>query len=133
METVRRTVTMPAQLAAGIDAAVADDAADSISALLATAARRYLDQLTDDRITTHAARLEPDTELAIIRRASADTLAAAPTVTVVAVTADHPHRTSAGRSRCASPPTPAPRSGGCGSTSCTRCPAPNCHRRRRRA
>jgi Arc/MetJ-type ribon-helix-helix transcriptional regulator len=69
MGTVRRTVTMPAQLAAAIDAAVADGAADSVSALLATAARRYLDQLTDDRITTHAARLDPNTELAVIRAA----------------------------------------------------------------
>ena len=73
MGTVRRTVTMPAQLAAAIDAAVADGAEGSVSALLATAARRYLDQLTDDRITTHAARLDPDTELALIRRARAGT------------------------------------------------------------
>ena len=71
MENVRRTLTMPTQLAAAIDAAVADGAADSVSALLATAARRYLDQLTDDRITTHAAHLDPDTELALIRRARA--------------------------------------------------------------
>ena len=69
MESVRRTVTMPAQLAAAIDAAVADGAADSVSALLATAARRYLDQLADDRITADAARLDPDTELALVRRA----------------------------------------------------------------
>ena len=62
MWTVRRTVTMPAQLAVAIDAAVAGGAADSISALLATAARRYLDQLTDDRIATHAASLDPDTD-----------------------------------------------------------------------
>ena len=73
MESVRRTVTMPGQLAAAIDGAVADGAADSVSALLAIAARRYLDQLTDDRLTTHAARLDLDTELAIIRRARAGT------------------------------------------------------------
>ena len=69
MGTVRRTVTMPAQLAAAIDAAVAAGTADSISALLATAARRYLEQLTDDRITAHAARLDPATEFAVIRAA----------------------------------------------------------------
>jgi Arc/MetJ-type ribon-helix-helix transcriptional regulator len=73
MGTVRRTVTMPARLAAAIDAAVAEGAADSVSALLATAARRYLDQLADDRITTHAARLDLDTELALIRRARGGT------------------------------------------------------------
>ena len=76
MGTVRRTVTMPAQLAAAVDAAVADGAADSVSALLAAAARRYLDQLTADRIATHAARLDPDTELSLIRAARAG---AAPT------------------------------------------------------
>lgn len=52
MGTVRRSVTMPALLAAAIDAADADGAADSVSGLLATAARRHLNQLTDDRVTT---------------------------------------------------------------------------------
>ena len=68
METVRRTVTMPAQLAAAVDAAVADGAADSVSALLATAVRRYLDQLADDRMTAQAARLDAEMERALINR-----------------------------------------------------------------
>ena len=68
METVRRTVTMPAQLAAAVDAAVADGAADSVSALLATAVRRYLDQLADDRMTAQAARLDAEIERALINR-----------------------------------------------------------------
>ena len=72
METVRRTVTMPAQLAAAVDAAVADGAADSVSALLATAVRRYLDQLADDRMTAQAARLDAETERALISRVRRD-------------------------------------------------------------
>ena len=72
METVRRTVTMPAQLAAAVDAAVADGAADSVSALLATAVRRYLDQLADDRMTAQAAQLDAETERALINRVRDD-------------------------------------------------------------
>jgi Arc/MetJ-type ribon-helix-helix transcriptional regulator len=71
-ESVRRTVTMPAQLAAAVDAAVADGAADSVSALLATAVRRYLDQLADDRMTAQAARLDAETERALTNRVRRD-------------------------------------------------------------
>ena len=66
METVRRTVTMPAPLAAAVDAAVTDGAADSVSAFIAAAVRGHLDQLADDRMATQAAQLDPATELAVI-------------------------------------------------------------------
>lgn len=63
----RRTITLPDDLAARIDAAVAGGAARSVSGFMQDAVRHYLDLLTARRLATEAARLEPAEEVALAR------------------------------------------------------------------
>lgn len=67
---IRRTVTLPDDLAAQIEAAVAAGAARNVSRFVQEAARRYLDALRGAALAREAARLDPDEELAIASRSS---------------------------------------------------------------
>jgi Arc/MetJ-type ribon-helix-helix transcriptional regulator len=65
---IRRTVSLPDDLAAAIDAAVAAGAAPNVSRFVAAAARRHLDALRAQRLAVEAGRLDPAEEAAMARR-----------------------------------------------------------------
>lgn len=64
---IRRTITLPDDLALAIEDAVAAGAARNVSRFLQQAARRHLEALGAEQMTTEARRLDPDEETAVAR------------------------------------------------------------------
>lgn len=63
---VRRTVTIDATLAAAIDQAIAQGAADHVSGFLSAAAAAYLRNWNREQMVEEAAKLDPAEEAALL-------------------------------------------------------------------
>lgn len=67
---IRKTITLPAELAAELDAWVTAGAAPNLSRLLQQAAAEHVARLRRQRLATEAAKLDPSEETALAQRSS---------------------------------------------------------------
>ena len=67
---VRRTVSLDADVAAAMDAAVANGGADTISGLMEDAIRAWLRSREQERIAADAARLDATSDTALVTGAT---------------------------------------------------------------